>query len=222
MRRLVDLSNNNGIAGRAAITDPSIGAVYAKATEGLSFKDELYPEFRAAARKANKPFGGYLFLHPDQDGAAQARAFLLYAKPKVGDLQPVVDSETGSPAQAVKATVDALRELAAHGYSPILYGSSSYLKTLREVAPVLRRYRAWQAEYGPVLHRVPGLNTVAWQLTDHYVVAKGRLRVDASQVFVRDFRLLEIPPWRNLRKPKPVPVLKPGTKKAGGGTARPV
>ena len=192
--RLVDLSNNNGlVAGRAIIQAPGVAAVYAKATEGLTFKDGLYPKFRQTAKAHERVFGGYLFLHPDQDGAAQAEAFLAYAKPKPGDLEPVVDSETGYPgSRAAQTTSEALDRLEKAGYRPILYGSTSYLTGLLRAVPELRRFRVWQAEYGSVLHRIPGLNAVAWQFTDRDIVCKGRLRVDGSRILARDLAALVI------------------------------
>lgn len=192
--RLIDLSNNNGPQAVAAIADPSVRAVYAKATEGLHFRDGLYPKFRAAAKKNERVFGAYLFLHPDLGGAEQADYFLAYAKPRPGDLQPVVDSETGAPdIRAANCTFEALYELEKRGYQPLLYGSTSYLAALRREAPALGGYRVWQAEYGPILHRIPGLRAVAWQFTDRDTVCKGRLRVDGSELLVRDLAGLVIP-----------------------------
>lgn len=193
---LIDVSNNQGRDGLLAIQDNTVQAVYAKATESLSFTDGWYPLYREQARKLGKPFGGYLFLHPDQDGAAQARYFLTYAKPKPGDLEPVVDSELlgrGGWRQAAQTTLAALDELATHGYQPLLYGSTSFLTDLVAAQPGLRRFRVWQAEYGPRLHRVPGLNAVAWQFTDAQTVAKGRLRVDGDRLLTRNLDALRIP-----------------------------
>lgn len=192
---LIDLSNNNGSRAVVAIAAPGVKAVEAKATEGLHFRDGLYPTFRAAAAKHHRAFGGYLFLHPGENGAAQADYFLAYAKPKPGDIQPVVDSETGSPAAAAPATYSALHELDRRGYQPILYASSSYLAGLVAADPRLKHYWVWQAEYGPVLHLVPGVRVVAWQFTDRARV--GGFSTDGSHLLVRDVALIET------RPPKP-------------------
>lgn len=202
---LIDLSNNNGPEAAAAIGQPGVQAVYAKATEGLGFKDADYPVFRVAAKKAKRLFGGYLFLHPDESGEEQAAAFLAYAAPKPGDLQPVVDSETGPADQATaKTTFEALYGLEKAGYRPILYGSAYYLAGLYRAVPALRGYRAWEADYG--LHRVRLFipSVVLWQFTDRDILCKGRLRVDGSEILVRDLSSLVIPKKRVRPQPKPV------------------
>lgn len=200
---LIDLSNNNGSRAAVAISAPGVQAVEAKATEGLAFRDRAYPTFRRTAARAHRPFGGYMFIHPGESGAAQARYFLAYAKPKPGDIQPVVDSETGSPAAAAHATYAALHELELHGYRPLLYASSYYLKVLVETEPRLKRFRAWQAEYGPTLHTVAGMTTVAWQFTDRARAAG--VSLDGSHLLVRNVRTIEF---------KPAP-LKPERRKTG-------
>lgn len=213
-KTLVDLSNNQGAGGLLAITDPAVAAVYAKATEGLGFEDAWYPRYRDQAHKLGKPFGAYLFLHPDQDGAQQARNFLAHAKPVPGDLEPVVDAELppGGSVAAARTTYAALAEIESHGFSPLLYASTSFLRAILSWEPRLSRFRVWQAEYGPVLHRVPGLNAVAWQFTDRLTVAKGRLRVDGDRLLVRNLDAIRIPAHAKvshpgvvvpLKKPKP-------------------
>jgi GH25 family lysozyme M1 (1,4-beta-N-acetylmuramidase) len=209
---LVDLSNNNGPAAASAISAPGVKAVEAKGTEGLAFRDRDYPIFRVSAAKHRRAFGGYMFLHPGESGRAQARYFLAYAKPRPGDIEPVVDSETGSPSVAASATYAALHELALHGYRPILYASSSYLQGLVSADPRIKRYRAWQAEYGPVLHRVAGVTTVAWQFTDRARVLG--FSVDGSHLLVRSIVQIEIRKPHAAKPPsKPVTTTTPAKPK---------
>jgi GH25 family lysozyme M1 (1,4-beta-N-acetylmuramidase) len=69
--------------------------VYHKATESTSFVDANYAHRRAEAKAAGLPFGAYHFARPTLDNAkAEARHFLAAAKPKAGDLVPVLDLET--------------------------------------------------------------------------------------------------------------------------------
>jgi hypothetical protein len=199
---LIDLSNNNGGSAAVAIAAPGVQAVESKATEGLRFRDPFYPSFRAAAAKHHRAFGGYVFLHPDLSGTAQADYFLAYAQPRRGDLEPVVDSETGSPYAAARATYAALHELERHGYRPLLYASSSYLGQLVRTDPRLKGFRVWQAEYGPTLHFVAGVHVVAWQFTDRARVAG--FSIDGSHLLVRSVRQLEWKP-KARRKPRPAP-----------------
>lgn len=197
---LIDVSNNNGPGAAAAFRAAGVQAVEAKATEGLAFRDRDYPIFRTAAAHQRRAFGGYLFLHPYESGAAQARYFLAYAQPRPGDLQPVVDSETGSPTAAAPATYAALHELVAHGYRPILYASSSYLAGLVATDRRIAAFRVWQAEYGPILHHVAGTTTVAWQFTDRAHV--NGFSIDGSHLLVRTVAQLEIPK-PTVKKPRP-------------------
>lgn len=189
---MIDLSNNNGAGAAAAIGAPGIRAVEAKATEGLTFHDPDYGIFRAAAKKHLRPFGGYFFIHPGQSGKRQADYFLAYAKPHVGNLQPVVDSEIGSPCAAAPQTLAALKELVAKGYHPILYSNTYWLSQFAHCAPALEHYRVWQAEYGPTLHLVAGFHVIAWQFT--YRADKAGHLVDGSNLMVRTVKQLEILP----------------------------
>lgn len=189
---MIDLSNNNGARAAAAIATPGVQAVEAKATEGLGFRDSVYPTFRAAAAKYHRAFGGYLFLHYNESGKAQADYFLAYAKPKPGDLQPVVDTETGSPCSAAPATYAALHELELKGFHPIMYTSAYWLSQLAHCAPELERFRVWEAEYGPVLNQVAGFHDIAWQFTDR--ASESGFSVDGSHLMVRSVAQLEYKP----------------------------
>lgn len=210
---MIDLSNNNGPAAAAAISAPGVQAVEAKATEGLGFHDSLYPHFRAVAAAHHRAFGGYMFIHPDESGKAQADYFLTYAHPHRGNLQPVVDSEIGSPCSAAPSTLAALRELTAKGYRPILYSNTYWLGQLKTCAPALEAYRVWEAEYGPTLTLIPGFHVIAWQFTD--AAHEGGFSVDGSHLLVRNVTQLEILLAKQKHhhlKPKPKP--KPKPKKA--------
>ena len=213
MEILEDISNNNGAAAAATIADPKIAGVYAKVSQGVTFGDPNYPIFRSAAAKAHKPIGGYMFLEPNVDGDAQAVFFLNHAKPGLRDLQPVVDSETlaaGSYRQAAATTLKALETLAAHGYEPLLYASTSFLQQLLVYEPGLKRYRVWQAQYASFLQRIPGLRVVLWQFTDRMVVGKGRFQVDGDKLLVRSLDAIEIkgPVLLRPKQPRQKPIAK--------------
>lgn len=202
---LRDLSNNNGLeAGLKEIADPATSAFYFKATEGLGFLDRDYPIFRRAAAARGVPSGAYLFLHHDESGVDQVRRFLAYANIRPGDLQPVVDVEHGSAALSAHVAYQALSVLKAAGFDPILYTSTSWLPTLLKIEHRIGQFRVWQAEYGPVLHRIPGFRVIAWQFTDRLIVGKGPLRTDGSHIYVRSLSALEYKPV-----PKPAPVRRP-------------
>jgi hypothetical protein len=215
--RIRDISNVNGeAAGLAAIHDPKTKAVYAKRTEGLSFVDELYPSFYAAAREIHKPIGAYGFLHPELSGAEQARFLLTHAQPKPGDLVPVIDTETlhnGDYAQCARTTLTALLELRTHGTGAMGYASSGFIEQLVAHQPALKQFAWWYADYANVLWRIPGVRALLWQNTDRLGV--GRFATDGDVLLAKSLAAIEIPAHATVHhpKPKPAPKKKPAAKK---------
>jgi len=209
-----DISNRNGAAaGLAAIHDPKTGWIYAKGTEGLGFVDPLYPTFYDAGHYVRKPVGPYGFLHPDLDGAAQARFLLEHTKPKPGDLKPVIDSETlhnGDWEQCAATTLAALRELDAHGTGGIGYASSSFIRQLAAHEPALKSFGWWYADYATVLWRIPGVRALLWQNTDRLGV--GRFATDGDVLLARSLAAIEIPAHAIVRHPAPKPAPAPQPK----------
>lgn len=190
MKLVLDCSNNASIDYKTFVASGAV-ALIAKATEGTAFQDWTLKEHRAVARSAGKPFGSYLFLHPDSKGS-EADFYLNYAKPKTGDLQPVIDAEVtnlGIPDLAKRAQSCA-RALESKGYRPILYASAGIWTGLIAAEPSLKRLRVWEAQYPgrfsrwfPKLAQMRiklrhGVTVVMWQWTDSYQV--GGRHFDAS------------------------------------------
>jgi lysozyme len=181
---ILDVSNVNPI-GLAALRAAKPQALICKATEGDGFRDTTLATHRQLARQVGIPFGSYLFLHPDSRGD-EAALYLSYAKPRPGDLQPIIDAETrdGSSFARVAARVQSCaHELEQHGFRPILYSYTSFLRALLTAEPKLSRLRVWQAAY--TSHRPAvglGASVVLWQYTDRYMV-NGH-PYDASRLYV--------------------------------------
>lgn len=184
MTVVIDTSNNNPIS-LTQLKEAKPAALICKATEGTNFKDATYPGQRELARKLGIPFGAYLFLHPGSKGD-EAEFFLEYAKPKPGDLQPVIDVEIrdGASFATVAARAESCaKALEAKGFHPLLYSYTSFLQDLYHYQPQLTRLRVWQAAYTsirPVLGH--GATVVMWQFSETYPVGGGRF--DASRSFV--------------------------------------
>lgn len=177
---VLDVSNNRTIDTPTLKRSGAV-ALIAKATEGVSFVDATYPEHRRIAHGIGVPFGGYLYLHADSPGD-QAAYFVQHAAPRKGDLQPVVDAETGMPRPEGKRAFACLRELEQHGYRPLLYSSQSYLRAMIRDEPALTRYRIWEAAvtrwpWRP--HVGMGATVVLWQYTWTFMG-----RYDASRLLV--------------------------------------
>lgn len=199
---VLDVSNVNPI-NLSLFRESGAAALIAKATEGTGFEDRLLADHRTVARMAGKPFGSYLFLHPDSAGS-EAEFYLNYARPKVGEIQPIIDAEvtTQGTAALARRALSCAQALERQGYDPIVYASASIWQAMYAAEPKLQRYRVWEADYpGRFTRWFPslaarrirlkhGATVVLWQWTDAFAV--GGRRFDASRLFV-DVRTLLIP-----------------------------
>lgn len=190
MKLVLDVSNNATIDLKTFRASGAV-ALIAKATEGTGFQDKTLNEHRAVARAAGKPFGSYVFLHPDS-GGSEAAYYLSYAQPKPRDLQPIIDAEvtTLGISELAKRAQSCAKALEAKGYQPILYASAGIWTGLIADEPSLKRLRVWEAQYpGRFSRWFPrlatmriklrhGVSVVMWQWADSYQVA-GR-HYDAS------------------------------------------
>jgi len=202
MRLVLDVSNVNPIDLKTFATSGSV-ALIAKATEGSSFQDKTLAAHRMVAAQSKVPFGSYLFLHPNSTGS-EADFYLKYARPRKGDIQPIIDAEVtnlGTDELAAR-TQRCARALEAKGYKPLLYASSSIWKSLVVAEPKLKRLRVWEAQYpGRFTRWLPriatlriklgtGVTVVLWQWTDVFSV--GNHSYDAN-VLLTDISNILIP-----------------------------
>jgi GH25 family lysozyme M1 (1,4-beta-N-acetylmuramidase) len=202
MKLVLDGSNVNPISASTFKASGSV-ALIAKATEGTSFQDKTLGAHRVVARDAGKPFGSYLFLHPNSSGS-EAAFYLKYARPRRGDIQPIIDAEVTNlgTAELARRTQSCARALESDGYKPLLYASAGIWTSLVAAEPSLKRLRVWEAQYPgrftrwfPRIARLrirlgTGVSVVLWQWTDSYAV--GGRRYDASALLT-DVGNLQIP-----------------------------
>jgi GH25 family lysozyme M1 (1,4-beta-N-acetylmuramidase) len=195
MPKIVIDSSNNRPINATELHESGAVALIAKATEGTSFRDSTLANQRSVARAVRVPFGSYLFLHPTSHGS-EAQFYLDYARPRAGDIQPVIDAEvtnlgTDELARRSQSCAVALEH---EGYAPILYASASIWKAMVAVQPKLKRLPVWEAAYpGRFTRWFPrlsalrialthGVRVVLWQWTDAYAV--GNAHFDASALLV--------------------------------------
>ncbi len=144
---LVDLSHHN--AGRidwVQAKNAGVRGVYHKATQHTAFRDELYGSRRLEVRAFRIPFGAYHYAQPGKGSAvAQARFFIATAKPRAGDLRPMLDLEEngGLGLEALtRWTEDFVREVKRlTGKPPVLY---TKFQLKRDPGCFL-----WSARYNP-------------------------------------------------------------------------
>lgn len=193
---VLDVSNNDTIT-ESALKASGAAALICKATEGTGFEDKTYEAMRLNAKHAGIPFGSYVFFHSSSQGG-EAQYYLNYAKPKPGDIQPILDVEQGGQdttvAALAKRATAAAQVLSDKGYNPILYSGAYYWKQLVAYSPKLKKLRVWEADYPGTYSRwfpllaqkrvklLSGASVVMWQWTDRLAV--GVHFYDASRLFV--------------------------------------
>jgi len=133
--RGIDVSTFNGTVDWAAVADSGISFAFAKASEGLTIRDQQFPANWTGMKATGVARGAYHFFHPRDDGAAQADAFLSWVGAlDDGDLPPVLDWETSDEsdrASTIAAARAFVREIQARtGRATIIYTYRAYWDSL--------------------------------------------------------------------------------------------
>lgn len=148
----IDVSNNNGsVDWRKVSADrQEIRFAYCKATEGARFTDGLYAQNRSGCKTRGILFGAYHFARPHTDAVAQAKHFAEIARPRAGDLIPMLDLETsdGLPVADVRRWVAAfLAALDKRGIPCGVYTTPSLAELAPQTQGVAKR-PLWIAHVG--------------------------------------------------------------------------
>jgi len=152
-------------------TDYPVSFCYIKATQGVRVRNRYYVRDALSARKTGIAVGAYHFFSPIS-GTRQARFFLSVAKPRKGDLPPVLDVELTERqirwmggAEVMRREMKAwLREVEHKtGTKPIIYASQNFIvKYLQTDDHVLLDYPVWIARYSEFK---PYVRLRFWQLS---------------------------------------------------------
>ena len=198
---MLDLSNNNGPVDFKRVFQAGQRRVYLKLTEGVTFDDPKFVDFRKHARAASLKVGAYHFARGIPSGhSAQEEADHFLAKlPTLTnkDLRPALDLEFKTPSAAVgnwaKEWISIVRK--ATGVRPIIYSYGSFLESCGfRTAPAA----LWLASYGrndgkeypPTIPR-PWKRLAAHQFSSNARVAGCSGLVDISHVFAA--RSIDVP-----------------------------
>lgn len=167
----IDLYHGNRVttADLAAFKAAGGRFVHHKATEGTTVVDTLHDVRRAIAESLGLVFGSYHFARPNGgDGVQEARAFLAAAKPRPGDMRPMLDLEDdGGLSQAeltrwVREWVGVVKT--ATGVPPFLYLAQKIDLDDHFDCPL------WVPRYSdamtPPRVNLPWRTWTAWQFTD--------------------------------------------------------
>ena len=149
----IDISNHQAGADLAKAKASGCGFVFAKATEGGTYRDAYFNGFRSTAARLGIPLGAYHFARPGngRTGATEARFFLSV----VGDVRPgelpcvldIEDTQLSSPATVAWALEWLQTVHKATGVRPILYTYSGFAQAHLGGGRALAAYPLWLANY---------------------------------------------------------------------------
>ncbi len=133
--RGVDVSTFNGTINWAQAADAGLSFAFAKASEGLTIRDDRFAANWAGMKASGLVRGAYHFFRAGDDGAAQADVFLACVGSfEPGDLPPVLDWETGGESDAgsaVAVATDFMAEVQRlTGLTTIVYTTFDYWSSL--------------------------------------------------------------------------------------------
>lgn len=149
----IDVSHFQGDVDWNKVAAGGQSFVSIKATQGQSGYSaaSYYTDNIEKAREAGLISGGYHFFSGGDDGKAQADYFLSVAKPKSGDLLPMLDLEDTNGASASMIVEEALAWLSAVenavGKKPFLYTTASFFAGIGNPSG-FEDYPLWVANYG--------------------------------------------------------------------------
>lgn len=172
----IDVSHFQGNVDWVDIKKDGVYYSYAKATQGIAYKDPKFERNREDARRNGVLTGAYHFYIANEDAAKQAENFVATVKKlEKGDLIPVLDLE--QQAEGVKIDKARFQENVKTwlriveeklGAKPIIYTNrpfgNEYLTD-----KVFSEYNLWIAEYGVKKPRIPDTwkekGWIMWQRT---------------------------------------------------------
>lgn len=166
----IDLSHHQRAIDWEEATQELPYFIFIKATEGKTFTDEEYDDFRATASEAGIKTGAYHFFSYTSDGKEQAEHYCSVADLKKGDLPPVLDLEFKNkmPARSEVTTeiekwLDYVEE--EYGVLPIIYCECAFFdKYIKDY--IDKDYPLWISDMGSE----PDCDWLFWQSSDHFEI----------------------------------------------------
>lgn len=165
---MCDVSTYQKSIDYAALHKAGVRDLYAKASEGITYADDMYGTHRSGATSHGLGFGAYHFAHTANHPVDEAHWFLHCANPKPGDKLPMLDLEvdpTHMSPQALTAWRDAFLSTiggALHVGSNLLYSQFDYTSTGNNIL-VRATYSDWNQQ--PTVPK-PFAHWDIWQFSD--------------------------------------------------------
>lgn len=158
----IDISNHQGVVDLDRVKAEGFSFVWAKVSEGATFRDTYWPGTRDAARRAGLILAGYHYIR-EGDAAAQARAFVEHLGDK--SIPAMLDFEDGSGRieqfWAVKDAIEALGVRVRLSYIPDWYWERIGKPDLSTVPGLIASEYVSGTGYASVLY--PGNNSPLWK-----------------------------------------------------------
>jgi len=198
----IDISSWQGAVDFAKVRAAGKRFVIAKATEGTTWNDRMYPAYKKYALANGLKFAGYHFARPDStpgDATSEANHFVAVLGLKRGMLVPALDLEVsgGLSVSALQAWVKTFlgRVYQLTGARAMIYSNAYFWSTnmgntswfAANGYPVL-----WIAHWGTSSPTVPGSNWASkgwhlWQYSDCGKVSGISGCVDLDRIKGSDF-----------------------------------
>ena len=172
---------------------------FAKATEGIGYKDSRYDANRSGALAAGVRFGAYHFARPGSNNpVTEADWFVNTARLQHGMLIPVLDLElTGGlgPSALTTWTKAWLQRVTSRlGVKPMIYTTAAFWRNAMGDSRWFadNGYRLWVANWGVTSPSVPGSNWggrswTCWQYSSQGTVPGISTRVDLDVLRLGSF-----------------------------------
>jgi lysozyme len=167
--------------------------VIGKCSEGLTWVDPTYEDYKLDSKNKYLPFGGFMYWRVIYDAVGQAEHFCN----SLGevDLPPIVDVErylntvygSNTPLRSIGTNRNHLRIVLNEverltDRRPMIYTNYASWRTLMGDAPFINEYECWIANYGrltPYLP-IPLKEWKIWQFTNAYKVEGYYKGIDAN------------------------------------------
>lgn len=158
----IDVSHFQGNVEWERIKEHNISFAYAKATQGISFKDPKFRENQINTKQAGLKHGSYHFYLTNEDPVKQAEHYLSTIQDiDEGQMLPMLDLEEGGIRGKViienfQKDVLVWLHLVEDklGVKPIIYTNNPFGNKYLD-HPEFANYHLWLAEYGVKEPRIP-------------------------------------------------------------------
>ena len=184
----IDVSHHQGKinwknVGAMHVGNDSVGFVYIKSTEGITYVDDRWKENAKGALEENIPFGLYHFMRLDVSAKRQAEIFALKCLEAKDTLRPMLDVER-SCGFGAKRIADSVETFIAvfekkMKMKPIIYTYESFFNDYFKNSRLKNEY-FWIANYNGHSDAIQRENVVIWQFSESGTVNGIETKVDLN------------------------------------------